>query len=45
MDGTEGTDGGNELDELVVAILEPLKVVGVGKSRLEGETKTGGIKV
>ena len=45
MDGAESAGGGNELDELVVAALEPLRAVGAGKSRLEGQRKTGGIKV
>jgi hypothetical protein len=45
VDGAESAGGGNEFDELVVATLEPLRAVGAGKSRLEGERKTGGIKV
>ena len=45
MNRTEGAGGGNELNKLVVTPLEPLRSVGAGKSRLEGERKTGGIKV
>ena len=36
VDGAESAGGGNELDELVVAALKPLRAVGAGKSRLEG---------
>ena len=45
MDGGQGPRGLHELDELVVATLEPLRAVGAGKSGLKGERKTGGIKV
>jgi hypothetical protein len=45
MDGTEGSGGGNELNKLVVTALEPLRAVRTGKSGLEGERKTGGIKI
>jgi hypothetical protein len=45
VDGAESAGSGNELNKLVVTALEPLRAVGAGKSGLEGERKTGGIKV
>jgi hypothetical protein len=45
VDGTEGAGGGNELDKLVVATLEPLRTVRASESGLKGEKKTGRIKV
>jgi len=45
VDGTEGAGSGNELDKLVVAALEPLRAVRASESGLEGERKTGWIKI
>ena len=45
VDGAESAGSGNELNKFVVTALEPLRAVGAGKSGLEGERKTGGIKV
>ncbi len=45
MDGAEGSGSLDELDELVVACLQPLQSVGASKSGAEGEGRAGGVKV
>ncbi len=45
MDGAEGAGSLDELDELVVASLQPLKAEGVSKSGAEGEGKARRVEV
>ncbi len=45
MYGTEGPGSLDELDELVVASLQPLQTVGTSKSGSEGEGRARGVKV
>jgi hypothetical protein len=45
VDGTEGPGSFDELNELVVATLQPLQTVGASKSGAEGEGRARGVKV
>ncbi len=45
VDGAEGPGSLNELDELVVASLQPLQTVGASKSGAKGEGRAGRVKV
>ncbi len=45
VDGTEGPESFDELDELVVASPQPLQTVGAGKCGAEGEGRARGVKV
>jgi hypothetical protein len=45
VDGAEGPGSLNELDELVVASLQPLQTAGASKSGAEGEGRAGRVKV
>ena len=45
VDGAEGVESLDELDELVVASLQPLKAEGASKSRAEGEGRARRVEV
>ncbi len=45
MDRVEGAGSLDELNELVVASLQPLKAEGASKSRVEGEERAKRVKV
>ncbi len=45
VDGAEDPESLNELDELVVASLQPLQTVGANKNEAEGGGRAGRVKV